>query len=72
MTTSLPTDQPVVELDLTNLPALLESRHERRFDEDHILDWLRTSGGTLTERVMKSAAADLLEQRREQQESRSR
>ena len=64
MTTSLPTDEPIVELDLTDLDGILEDRHARRFDEEHILDWLRTSGGTLTERVMKSAAADLIERQR--------
>lgn len=64
MTTSLPIEEPVVELDLTDLDELLESRHARRFDEERILEWLRTSGGSLTERVMKSAAADLIERQR--------
>lgn len=64
MTTSLPLDEAIVELDLTNLDELLESRRARRFDEDHIIDWLRSSGGSLTEREMKSAAADLIEQQR--------
>lgn len=63
MTTSMPIDDPIVELDLTNLDELLESRHARRFDEAHIVEWLRTSGGSLTERLMKSAAADLIERR---------
>jgi hypothetical protein len=61
MTMSLPIDEPVVEIDLTKLDELLESRHARRFDEAHIVDWLRRSGGSLTERQMKSAAADLIE-----------
>lgn len=61
----MPIDEPtVVELDLTDLPELLESRHAQRFDEEHIVEWLRSSGGTLTERVMKAAAADLIERRR--------
>lgn len=64
MTTSLPLDGPTVELDLTDLDELLDARHARRFDEEHIVGWLRTSGGTLTERVMKSAAADLIERQR--------
>lgn len=61
MTTSLPIDEPVVEIDLTDLDGLLERRHARRFDEAHVLEWLRCSGGSLTERQMKSAAADLIE-----------
>lgn len=64
MTMSRPTDEPVVVLDLTELDDLLDDRHARRFDQAHIVAWLRTSGGTLTERVMKAAAADLLERRR--------
>lgn len=59
------TDEPVAEIDLTDLDAFVESRHARRFDEAHILEWLRTSGGTLAERIMKSAAADLIERQRE-------
>ncbi|MCO8129377.1 hypothetical protein NHL50_19410 [Acidimicrobiia bacterium EGI L10123] len=64
MTMSRPTDEPVFVLDLTDLDGLLEDRHARRFDQAHIVAWLRSSGGTLTERVMKSAAADLLERQR--------
>jgi len=64
MTMSRPTDEPVVVLDLTDLDDLLEDRHARRFDQAHIVAWLRSSGGTLTERVMKAAAADLLDRRR--------
>lgn len=64
MTMSRPTDEPVLVLDLTELDDLLDDRHARRFDQAHIVAWLRTSGGTLTERVMKAAAADLLERRR--------
>ena len=53
-------------IDLTDpaaLDELLESRHARRFPEAHIVEWLRTSGGTLAERIMKAAAADLIEGR---------
>ncbi len=57
-------DEPVVEIDLTKLDELVESRHARRFSDDHIVEWLRTSGGTLAERIMKTAAADLIERRR--------
>jgi hypothetical protein len=63
MTTTPSVDEPVVEIDLTNLDELLDVRHARRFDEAHIVEWLRTSGGSLTDRVMKSAAADLIERR---------
>lgn len=62
-TTPAPTSDDV-EIDLRDLDELLESRHARRFDEAHVIEWLRTSGGSLTERAMKSAAADLLEGRR--------
>ena len=61
MSTSPPIDEQLVELDLTDLPTLLESRRAQRFDQEHVLEWLRTSGGSLTEREMKSAAADLIE-----------
>ncbi len=60
-TTSRTTDEPIVELDLTDLDDLLERRHARRFDEASVVAWLRSSGGTLTERAMKAAAADLIE-----------
>jgi hypothetical protein len=63
MPTTPSVDEPVVELDLTNLDELLEARHAQRFGEANIVEWLRTSGGSLTERVMKSVAADLIEQR---------
>jgi hypothetical protein len=63
-TTSRATDEPIVELDLTDLDDLLERRHARRFDEASVVAWLRTSGGTLTERAMKAAAADLIEHQR--------
>lgn len=56
-----------LEIDLTDpdaLDELLESRHARLFGADHIVEWLRTSGGTLAERIMKQAAADLIEQQR--------
>lgn len=54
-------DGPVDVLDLRDLDALVESRHARRFNDEHIVDWLRSSGGTLAERIMKQAAADLIE-----------
>lgn len=53
--------EPVVELDLTKLDELVDARHARRFSDEHIVEWLRTSGGTLAERIMKTAAADLIE-----------
>lgn len=59
-----PIDEQVLEIDLTDLDALLDARHAERFDEAHIVDWLRTSGGTLAERIMKAAAADLIERQR--------
>ena len=55
-----------LEIDLTDpaaLDELLDTRHARRFSEEHIVDWLRSSGGTLAERIMKKAAADLIEGR---------
>lgn len=55
-----------VEIDLTDptaLDELLDARHASLFGPDHIVEWLRTSGGTLAERIMKQAAADLIEQR---------
>lgn len=57
------TDAPAVEIDLTRLDKLVDARHARRFSDDHIVEWLRTSGGTLAERIMKTAAADLIEGR---------
>jgi hypothetical protein len=59
-TAATPTGEDVVVLDLTDLDALLESRHAQRFTEAHVVEWLRTSGGSLTERIMKCAAADLI------------
>lgn len=56
-----------LEIDLTDptaLDELLDARHASLFGEDHIVDWLRSSGGTLAERIMKQAAADLIEQQR--------
>lgn len=55
-----------LEIDLTDpvaLEELLDSEHARRFSEEHIVEWLRTSGGTLTERIMKTMAADLIDGR---------
>jgi len=51
-------------VDLTDpvfLAALMRERHERRFDQDHIVEWLRSSGGPLADRIMKNLAADALE-----------
>lgn len=65
-TTPTAHDATVDVIDLTDpefLHALMEERHARRFDEAHIVDWLRTSGGSLTDRLMKNLAADALEQR---------
>lgn len=56
-----------LEIDLTDptaLDELLDARHASLFGEDHIVEWLRSSGGTLAERIMKQAAADLIEQQR--------
>lgn len=68
MTTQTPaSDELDVEIDLTDpefLDALLAERHARRFDEDHLIDWLRSSGGSLTDRLMKHLAADALERYR--------
>lgn len=68
MTTQTPaTADTTIEIDLTDptlLAALLEERHARRFDEDHIIEWLRSSGGSLTDRLMKHLAADALERHR--------
>jgi len=51
-------------IDLTDpvfLEALMRERHARRFDQDHIVEWLRSSGGPLADRIMKNLAADALE-----------
>lgn len=61
------TDDGTVEIDLTDpafLDAVLEERHARRFDEPHLIEWLRSSGGSLTDRLMKNLAADALERYR--------
>ena len=61
-----PTEDHDLEIDLRDpaiLDALLEARHARRFPEEHIVEWLRASGGTLAERIMKAAAADLIERK---------
>lgn len=65
MTMTTPT-APVPEdvLDLTDrefLDALMKERHERRFTEEHIVEWLRSSGGPLADRLMKHLAADAIE-----------
>lgn len=63
----LSTDKHDLEIDLTDLAALdelLDARHASLFGREHIVEWLRTSGGTLAERIMKQAAADLIEQQR--------
>jgi hypothetical protein len=54
-----------LEIDLTDptaLDELLDARHASLFGQEHIVEWLRSSGGTLAERIMKQAAADLIEQ----------
>jgi len=59
-------DPDVDLIDLTDpafLAALMDERHARRFDDDHLIAWLRTSGGSLTDRLMKNLAADALERR---------
>lgn len=48
-------------IDLTGLTARLDERYAERFSEDHVIEWLRTSGGTLADQIMKRAAADLIE-----------
>lgn len=64
--TAVPDDvvRPTAEIDLTDLSAHLEHRHAERFSEDHVIDWLRTSGGPLAEQIMKRAAADAIERYR--------
>ena len=70
MTMTTPT-APVsgdIEIDLTDrefLDALMTERHERRFSEEHIVEWLRSSGGTLADRLMKHLAADAIERARQ-------
>ena len=62
-TISAPIDGDV-EIDLTDpefLETLMRERHERRFSEEHLVEWLRASGGSLTERLMKHLAADAIE-----------
>ena len=65
-TTAVPVDAapPITEIDLTDLSARLEHRHAERFSEEHVVDWLRTSGGTLAEQIMKRAAAEAIERYR--------
>ena len=50
-----------VDIDLTDLSVHLDRRHAMRFNEQHVVEWLRSSGGTLTEQIMKRAAADTIE-----------
>ncbi len=53
-TTTPSTPVADLDIDLTDpvaLDELLASRHARRFSEEHIVEWLRTSGGTLAERI---------------------
>lgn len=57
--TAAVTDEACV--DLTDLSLLLDRRHAMRFSEAHIVEWLRSSGGTLAEQIMKRAAADAIE-----------
>ena len=67
MTTPVAPVPEDVEIDLTDrtdrefLDALMEERHERRFSEAHIVEWLRSSGGPLADRLMKHLAADAIE-----------
>ena len=64
--TTVPEDVegPITQIDLTDLSAHLEHRHAERFSEEHVIDWLRTSGGPLAEQIMKRAAADAIERYR--------
>lgn len=56
------TEVDVVDLtDPVFLDALMRERHARRFDEAHIVEWLRSSGGPLADRIMKHLAADAIE-----------
>ncbi len=48
-------------IDLTDLASRVDQRYAERFSEAHILDWLRTSGGSLAEQIMKREAAQLIE-----------
>jgi len=64
MSTNAPLAEVDAIIDLTDpelLAALMEERHARRFDDAHIVEWLRTSGGPLADRIMKHLAADALE-----------
>src|SRR3546814_12002720 len=61
---STPVAAPDIDLtDPVALDELLASRHARRFSEEHIVDWLRSSGGTLAERITSNEAAEPLEDR---------
>lgn len=64
MSTMPPVTDGDAVIDLAHLDELVETRHALRFSDEHIVEWLRTSGGTLAERIMKTAAADLIEGRR--------
>ena len=67
MTTPIAPVSEELEIDLTDpefLDALMTERHERRFSEEHIVEWLRSSGGTLADRLMKHLAADAIERAR--------
>lgn len=64
MTTPVAPVSGDVDIDLTDrefLDALMKERHERRFSEEHIVEWLRSSGGPLADRLMKHLAADAIE-----------
>jgi hypothetical protein len=61
---AIPITQGEDVIDLTDpalLNALMEERHARRFSDEQVVAWLRSSGGSLTDRLMKQLAADAIE-----------
>lgn len=59
--TASETDSSGTTIDLTDLSSRVDERYAQRFTEAHILEWLRTSGGSLAEQIMKREAAQLIE-----------
>lgn len=55
------TDGSATTIDLTDLASRVDERYASRFSEAHVLEWLRTSGGSLAEQIMKREAANLIE-----------
>lgn len=55
------TDGSATTIDLTDLGSRVDERYAERFSEAHVLEWLRTSGGSLAEQIMKREAAHIIE-----------